>query len=697
MKNFLFIVFLLLSFEGFSTTYYVAKSNTCANDLNTGLAFDCIGADGPLFSLEYAITLLSNGDSIVLGQGMYFEHPLISGLQAITIVPYGDGMVTISGAMEPYTLPNNGLWTYEGMRFSPYHNKNFKVYSANYPAGVVPSATWTNTLSQNIAVDDNGRKMYTYADSVVFSLRHEPDGDGVYFDYDKMYISFADSTKNPNDVGLYISRFWEVFYFTNQSEVTLDGGPSKLIAIDHSARFGIVSLNGARMTLRNLIIKNGNNTIYEKATAGSTLIEDCELYGGHDSLWTWTGVKYCYGNPGGDPALSGCYILPDLSINPNAISGTTSHESSAVLLYGDTAYHVVRNCKIEGYFNGVVATGGSGIVEGNEIWNIYDDAIEPEGFLDLIIRNNVVWDAFVCHAGVTTHGGPVYVYENIYCGNKSVVFSYDFVNDVPGDVWYGRPMKYYGNSLNDVTTNTHFYYNTIFGERTPLLIGAGGCLPANKATNSSVFNNIFLSEDNITSRSGEQVDGIELRSNLFYTFGNPVTKYNCWNGSGNFNVLPPMPNSWTGNAEANPLFEEGNIDLPLQYFKIMETSPSRELYGFNLEDIPPNWPGAFDLNANRTNAGALEYTMDVGMEASSSNQEDILLFPNPTFGKLTIQFDRADFKQLVLVNSLGKVVLREEIKGEQQLQLDLSDCAKGLYFLRFERETNSVVQGVVLY
>jgi len=108
--------------------YYIAVENTCASDLNNGTGITCVGSDGPFKTIAKGIQKSSPGDTLLIGQGMYFEKLVIASGKEITFMPYGDGMVTLSAAMQEYTVANNGLWTYEGTRFSYYHNANFKVY-----------------------------------------------------------------------------------------------------------------------------------------------------------------------------------------------------------------------------------------------------------------------------------------------------------------------------------------------------------------------------------------------------------------------------------------------------------------------------------------------------------------------------------------------------------------------------------------
>lgn len=594
-----------------ATTYHVATLAACADDTNNGQSITCSGADGPFKTLDQAIKSIQMGDTILIGKGIYFEQLDFKNKKDIVVMPYGNGRVTLSGAMEEYTYPQNGLWTYEGTRFSTYHNQYFKVYYSDYAGGTyTPNPTQSDlTLAQNIIVDDQGRKLWSYADSALFT-QHPVKvafGEGCYFDWDKVYIAFEDQQKNPNDVPLFLSKSGTCITVRAGSRITFDGGPNHLLTLNHTGRTGLSASDSAALIVRRMKFKNGHRLLYIQPTAGAATIENCEFEGNFDSLWTWGNVKSCYGNPSGNPDFSGCIRLRDLTGNPDSVGGVRTNETTAICINSDQMC-IVRNNKISGTFNGILATGPNALIEKNRIWNIFDDAIETEGSIyNIIIRHNWVWDAYRCHAGVTIHPGPVYVYENIFCGTKNSIEWWDFVVDSAGMVELSRPLKYWGRNTSDSSLNTHYYYNTIYGVETPFLIGGSGCNTDSDVYASSTYNNIFVSESTISINSGKEANGVVNKSNIWWTTGTPTYRFTCWNDNNSHIYQPPMPISWTNNQVVDPQFQGGSLHMPWIYFGLQATSPAREANNFLLEPIPVGWPEAQRLNNQRTNAGAVEF------------------------------------------------------------------------------------------
>jgi len=700
MKNIAILIIVAISSAfnlATANTYYIAVEDTCASDLNNGTGITCVGSDGPFKTIGKGIQISSPGDTLLIGQGMYFEQ--LRGLNAgieITFMPYGDGMVTLSAAMQEYTVPNNGLWTYEGTRFSYYHNTNFKVYYSDYLPQYAPKAAdGPNTLSHNTLVDDNGRRFWSYGDSLLFTQHHVKGafGEGVYFDLNRIYVAFEDQNKDPNTVPLYISKFGHHINVFG-GKVTFDGGPDHLLTVDHSGRFGLIAQNGGQLTVRRTNFNHGNTQVYSTKTAKSALIEDCDFFGGFDPLWGWRDVKGCKGNPLGDMSKSGCSLLRDLSPNPDTLSGISTNATVAIFLYSDSM-DIVRNNRIHNIWKGVIVAGDNALIENNRVWDTYDTAFETEEgyFTNCVIRKNMTWNTFGSHSGVTIYPGPIHVYENIFCSNKNVLVNWDFANDSPGIVWQGKPMKYWGRGINDPSGGTHYYYNTFYGVRSALRIG-GACSvwSDSHVTNSSAYNNVFVSENEISTDVGREIDNVFVKSNLLHTTGTPAFRYTCWEDGNDYITNPPMPASWTNNLEADPILIGGNIDSVHQYFSLHGTSPARQANGFVLEPIPSNWPGASDLNQMRSNAGALEYEQPLNVE-NISLDNSVEIYPNPTDGQLHIKIADGSpvISKVEVMTILGSRVYHQQNNSAASVVIGLENLKPGLYLVIIELDSDTQI------
>jgi len=67
------------------------------------------------------------------------------------------------------------------------------------------------------------------------------------------------------------------------------------------------------------------------------------------------------------------------------------------------------------------------------------------------------------------------------------------------------------------------------------------------------------------------------------------------------------------------------------------------------------------------------------------NALQLQISPNPSNGIFHISFlERNPYEKLSIYNSFGEIILKDEIGGEELLDVDLSSQAKGIYFVRLE-------------
>lgn len=72
--------------------------------------------------------------------------------------------------------------------------------------------------------------------------------------------------------------------------------------------------------------------------------------------------------------------------------------------------------------------------------------------------------------------------------------------------------------------------------------------------------------------------------------------------------------------------------------------------------------------------------------------KDIAIYPNPTNGKLFIEFPKNDFKslQVEIMDLSGRFIMEAEIK-RNQAQLNISILEKGIYFLKINGEESQAL------
>ena len=121
-------------------------------------------------------------------------------------------------------------------------------------------------------------------------------------------------------------------------------------------------------------------------------------------------------------------------------------------------------------------------------------------------------------------------------------------------------------------------------------------------------------------------------------------------------------------------------------------------YSDIIENINVDTIGVYEIIAyiscaNKNNSIVLKvidytYIDNVSVPKHNVNQ-DFRLFPNPTTGK--IQIEAENIKQIEIYNSQGIL-----IKNSNELKIDLSKEAKGIYFVKITTKSGTVVKRLVL-
>ena len=87
--------------------------------------------------------------------------------------------------------------------------------------------------------------------------------------------------------------------------------------------------------------------------------------------------------------------------------------------------------------------------------------------------------------------------------------------------------------------------------------------------------------------------------------------------------------------------------------------------------------------------GNFEYSNTIAVDCFSKNN-NFRLFPNPTNGEITLQFDKSISKEVLIFDVLGRLVFNDFIKNKAEVQLDLKLTA-GVYFLQIGNMIKRVV------
>ncbi len=105
----------------------------------------------------------------------------------------------------------------------------------------------------------------------------------------------------------------------------------------------------------------------------------------------------------------------------------------------------------------------------------------------------------------------------------------------------------------------------------------------------------------------------------------------------------------------------------------------------------------FDYNPPKiTNITVNKFMLDLGINQLTMNNEQLIIYPNPSNGKFIIEVKNTETKNLKLeiTNLLGAIIYQSEIHNSKS-NFDLSIQPKGIYFVRIIGGTQSLNQKIM--
>ena len=123
----------------------------------------------------------------------------------------------------------------------------------------------------------------------------------------------------------------------------------------------------------------------------------------------------------------------------------------------------------------------------------------------------------------------------------------------------------------------------------------------------------------------------------------------------------------------------------------------------------PNYPmgtkvffKVFAVNANddTTETYKFQYTVRFNPTASIKIKEEekltMKVFPNPTEGQVKLAFDKSIKEgKIVLFDELGKEIMSQQIRGLNSVELDVTQCASGLYYIVVQADEKRSVEKLI--
>jgi Secretion system C-terminal sorting domain len=266
-------------------------------------------------------------------------------------------------------------------------------------------------------------------------------------------------------------------------------------------------------------------------------------------------------------------------------------------------------------------------------------------------------------------------------------------------------------STDDVIVRNNFVYqNTYTG------IQIGGYTTATTGiVNNSIINNNTCFQNDLTSLHGElivaKVNNCEIFNNIFNSAGtlffyvdninpqNYTSNYNLFFSNSLTTVVPQVNYRWniqTYSTYQQSTGKDANSIASFPYF-VSNILPNIDLHlQTNSPAInngnPLYMPNILVLDIDGQNSNGI---VDIGADEYYGNlsfQENELskytIYPNPTNDIITIRTKNFEIENAKIYNSIGRLV--KEVKIHKELNVDLSDFSNGIYFIKFENNSQTL-------
>jgi len=199
--------------------------------------------------------------------------------------------------------------------------------------------------------------------------------------------------------------------------------------------------------------------------------------------------------------------------------------------------------------------------------------------------------------------------------------------------------------------------------------------------------NLFLTSLNLSSlevnHGNVYLTGESLSDN-FFTSPNPYQSHN--NGKKDLLIMKFTLDGdfiWGSFFGGSEVENSGNIIVESEdTFYITGSTASKTAIstsGAHQEDLDKH-PDSNEF-IEHPNGFISKFSPDAPLSVNSPQEEDFILYPNPTKGDLYIQGMSPGKKQIYIHNSLGQKVFSEIIETEEEVVLNLRELTVGIYFL----------------
>ena len=289
-------------------------------------------------------------------------------------------------------------------------------------------------------------------------------------------------------------------------------------------------------------------------------------------------------------------------------------------------------------------------------------------------------------AALTHFTDCIFIRNHAYGEGGAIKFTSDMNTEITGCEFIENTCNYGGGAISLYSVvDTKMIYCLFADNYT--MYSNGGAIHTLGMGNSLFFENCTLSENSAVTGDGGAVYLVFASANFVNSiiYDNPGAYsddiYLEMGGSADINYCNlTMPDGATGsnNINENPQFvDAANLD-----FQLMETSPCIDA-GIDI---------GYEYYGEAPDMGCYEYDPLTGTNNYQSN--NLIIFPNPTSGKINFKFAYNNIQQIKIIDLTGKTII-EKSEIQQNETIDLSQFKVGIYIINIQTDKEITTQKVI--
>jgi len=381
--------------------------------------------------------------------------------------------------------------------------------------------------------------------------------------------------------------------------------------------------------------------------------------------------------------------------------GGTTWTQGTITFTGSTSYgvsnlHALSSTTAYACMYPTSGTGGKIVktTNGGSAWTILTDADAyfPSSWANFVHFFNS--NDGVAMGDPTSSGGDFYIITTADGGTSwSVISASSIPNSVAGEAGVVDQFDAVGNTIWFGTTYGRIFKST------------------DKGLTWTVANISQAANYQVTPVFKDATNGIAVLTN--YSTGAHIGTYKTTTGGTSWTVINP-----TGFYVKNPNLDyvPGTTNMFVDVTPGPGSGSSYSLDGcssfLNIDtgsvqytavkfyDVNTGWAGGYNLSATSGGIYKWQNVVLVGTEEESVNQKEILVYPNPTSGIVTIQFSifASENAYISVYNLVGELVLEKEFDPsfDMLLPLDLSGNVPGMYLVTVQTGSEVTTKRVML-